>query len=240
MALGLVFGAWSAITFVKRNAESSEQISDSQWMYRLLIPLYAFFTLTFFTVSAGMSDTIITVIVVFIIYSVATFIANRKVALSKWSIVAFIGVVIITKLAGSVFKHTLAPSISLNFPTSFDHMEVNIYSHSDDFSMNSEYLEITDSSDIALIQGLQKELVEDYYNDVVYDNTNSHLHIYYYDSHNNERKSYYYPLSNEKSKVIYELALANNTTVYGVDYSKPNAGEFTVSKDQLDQLLAIH
>ncbi len=240
LALGLVFGAWSAITFVKRNAESSEQISDSQWMYRLLIPLYAFFTLTFFTVSAGMSDTIITVIVVFIIYSVATFIANRKVALSKWSIVAFIGVVIITKLAGSVFKHTLAPSISLNFPTSFDHMEVNIYSHSDDFSMNSEYLEITDSSDIALIQGLQKELVEDYYNDVVYDNTNSHLHIYYYDSHNNERKSYYYPLSNEKSKVIYELALANNTTVYGVDYSKPNAGEFTVSKDQLDQLLAIH
>lgn len=95
LALGLVFGAWSAITFVKRNAESSEQISDSQWMYRLLIPLYAFFTLTFFTVSAGMSDTIITVIVVFIIYSVATFIANRKVALSKWSIVAFIGVVII-------------------------------------------------------------------------------------------------------------------------------------------------
>ena len=85
LIIGIALAAASSISFVKRKAEDSEQLTNSRWMYRLLIPVYTIICIGFFTIEEGIGNYIIYIIIIFIAYTIATFIANRQVKLSKLS-----------------------------------------------------------------------------------------------------------------------------------------------------------
>ena len=236
--IGIALAAASSISFVKRKAEDSEQLTNSRWMYRLLIPAYTIICIGFFTIEEGIGNYIIYMIIIFIAYTIATFIANRQVKLSKLSIVLFITVMLITNVGGLVFEHTIAPKLSLAFPTNYDYMELNIYTSMGDYSLNSSYMEINNDAFVRQVQTLQHQLVEDHYNDIHYADYDTHLHVEYYDHNKHYIKSFYYPLSNAMAKQVYALVLNNHQKVHCYDYSKPDSKEYELTLHQLNKIFA--
>lgn len=221
--LSILLYCFTIKSFVKRSGEAAEQITSSKLMYKLIIPAYTVLCFMLVSIENRLSDYFVFLIVVFIVYMIGIFIANREVKITKTSIILFIIFVIFTNVLGYVFKANRAFGLSKNFPE--DYKYISVYSSINDNNDNSDvsYIaeKITNKDIFNEIVKVQNNLVDNFYSGITNDDEwYGYIRIVYYDEKNVEIGTYDYNFDkSERGIDLAKLLLENNYEIYKYNYN---------------------
>lgn len=201
LLIGVVALVFSVRSFEQRKAEDSEQLTDSKLMYKLLIPLYTVVCISFFAIKDGLRNYLLAIMVIFIIYCIATFIANRQLKITRWIVLMFISAMLVTNIGGYIFGKTLGKQFSLTYPEKVDEIILSVTMGYYDYAIyaNCDFEDKETTNDI---KKLQTQLVNDHYDNVEYKDYNSRISISYKTGNNYQH--YHYSLSNKQCKELYK------------------------------------